>query len=420
MLETKAHNQHRILSAWIIVCGLLYIFAYQFQLPFKADTFLYGMVVGLIPLTLFGGYLIFSKQVWLFLLMAASALIGMTYTTMPEEGRREAILFTFFAGTFILSLTNTSFVKTFTKWIYIISIIVVLSSILHFLVPNWFNSLMRPLLRRDAYDQLMWSFTVDDAFAGVAAYTPNTTFSAAIVFGYSFLNLIRKNDDPLVKSKGGNIVLLVLSLFSIILCSKRGVFVATLVAMVVLLFYLYRKRNFLLKFLGVALLFGVALFVLYQTNEFVEAFLNRFITDDFLTGRDSIYRSLMMDFAEGNIWIGKGTGATYSIAAKGAHNIYIQILYDHGVLFSLPYYLFLLYNYYVAFKNKCPLSIFVQTIFLVYGLSGNPLYSNMFMIIYIYYVLYATRMADISADAAEPPKTESRGKTLTPWKERGV
>lgn len=420
MIETKRQNKHRILSMWIIVCGLLYIFAYQFRLPFKADTFLYGMVVGLVAMTIFMGKIIVSKQVILFILVAISSFIGLSYTTMPSEGLREAILFAFFSVMFCLSLTNSDFVRSFTKWIYIVSIIVVLSSILHFLAPLWFNAIMSQVMREDAYEQLMWSFTVDTTFAGLAAYTSNATFAAAIVFGNSFLNITNKSETPLIKSKLLNIVLLVLSMFSIIICSKRGIFVATIVALIVLMFYLYRGRNFFLKFMGVAVLSSIVLIILYNTNEFVSTFLNRFVGDDVMTGRDTIYETLMADFGESNFLIGRGTAATYELAEEGAHNIYIQILYDHGILLSLPYYILLLYNYYLAFKNKCPLSIFVQTMFLVYGLSGNPLYSNMFMMIYIYHVLYATKMPDLVRSANEHQMIEPSENKAVRLRERKV
>ena len=412
MIETKILNRHRILSMWIIVCGLLYIFAYQFKLPFKADMFLYGMVVGLLAMTLFVGKLIVSKQVVLFLLVAVSSFVGLAYTTMPSKGLRETILFAFFAFMFWMSLKNSEFIRSFTKWIYIVSVIVVLSSILHFLTPIWFNDLMSQVMRKDAYEQLMWSFTVDTTFAGLAAYTPNTTFSAAIVFGNSFLNVTYKKETPIIKSKFLNLVLLALSAFSIIICSKRGIFVATIVALIVLMFYLYRGRNFFLKFLAIAVLSSVVLIILYNTNEFVSAFLNRFVGDDIMSGRDTIYEMLMSDFRESNFLIGRGTAATYKLAEEGAHNIYIQILYDHGLIFSIPYYILLIYNYYLAFKNKCPLSIFVQTMFLVYGLSGNPLYSNMFMMIYIYHVLYATKMPELVTNGIEYHRTKLTRNTV--------
>lgn len=395
MVETKTKNTHRILSMWIILCGLLYIFAYQFILPIKADTFLYGMVGSLVAMTVSDGRIMLSKHFSLFMLVVVSSFIGVLYTPMRSEGMREAILFTFYAGLFLLSFTNYSLIKSFTKWIYYISIVIVLSSILHFIAPIWFNSLMSQVLRANAYYQLLWSYAIDNAFAGLAAYTPNTSFAAAIVFGNSFLNITNKIEQPIIRKKFTNYLLMALSLFTIIICSKRGVFVATIVGMIILMFYLYRGKNFLIKFLGVAIFFTVVLLVLYQTNAFVSAFLNRFVSDNFLTGRDVIYKSLMNDFGESNFLIGRGTAATYMIAESGAHNIYIQILYDHGVIFSIPYYCFLAYNYYLSFKNKCPISLFVQTMFLVYGLSGNPLYSNMFMMIYIYHVLYAAKIPEL-------------------------
>lgn len=417
MIEKKNQNKHRMLSIWIIVCGLLYIFAYQFKLPFKADTFLYGMVVGLVAMTYFMEKIILSNQLVLFILVVISSFIGLSYTTMPSEGMREAILFTFFSVVFWLSLTNSDFIRLFIKWIYIVSIIVVLSSILHFLAPLWFNAIMSQVMREDAYEQLMWSFTIDTTFAGLAAYTSNATFAAAIVFGNSFLNMTNKKETPIIKSKSLNIVLLVLSMFSIIICSKRGIFVATIVALIVLMFYLYRGRDFLLKFLGIAVLFFVVLIILYNTNEFVSTFLNRFAGDDIMTGRDTIYKTLMADFGESNFLIGRGTAATYELAEEGAHNIYIQILFDHGIIFSVPYYILLIYNFYLAFKNKCPLSIFVQTMFLVYGLSGNPLYSNMFMIIYVYHVLYATKMPEIVKNTNKQQRKELNGNIAVELKE---
>lgn len=279
MAETKNENRHRLLSLWIIACGLLYIFAYQLKLPFRADTFLYGMLIGVIGMTFLNGKIMVTRQAILFVLIDISAFIGLLYTKSASAGLREAVLFTFFSGLFILSLPNPSLIEKFTKWIYLASIVLVLSSTIHFLFPTWFNAWMSRVLREDAYEQLMWSFTVDKTFAGISAYTSNATFSAALVFGNSFLNMVDKSRPPIIKSKLLNILLLVLSLFSIIICSKRGIFIATIAAMIVLLFYLYRRRNFILKFLAVAVVFVIALAILYQTNEFVYAFLNRFISD---------------------------------------------------------------------------------------------------------------------------------------------
>ena len=404
--ENQIQNKHRILSACIIVCGLIYIFAYQFKLPFAASTLLYGVVAGLVLIALIDGRVEISVPGILFVAVAISAFIGLIYTTMPTEGKRETILFTMFAGIAVLSMANPALIRSFVKWVYLISIVIVLSSILQFIAPNWFNPQMGKIMRSDAYYRFRWSYFIDDAYAGLSAYTPNTTFSAAIVVGYSFLNLTNYEKTPIIKNKILNMVLLCLSMFCIMICSKRGIFVATLAAWVVLILYLYRGRNLFFKFVGFAVLVAGILVVLYHVNDSVAAFLDRFTGEDVLTGRDEIYESLLKDLGEGNLFLGRGTGATYLLAESGAHNIYLQILYDHGV-FSVPYFILLIYNYYLAFKNKCPISIFVQTMFLVYGLSGNPLYSNMFMLIYIYCVLYAAVMQKLRHENPENPEAQS-------------
>lgn len=390
MAETKAKNKHFLLSIGICICGLIYIFAYQFKLPVKADLFLYGMLAGLFAMTFFDGKFTLSTQSILFILLDMSAIIGLLYTTRLSDGIREAKLFIFFAGAFIFSSINTEFVKLFAKWIYLISIVMILSVLVQFIDPAWFNAVMRGVMQPAAHDQLLWSYGVDNAYAGLAAYTPYTTFSATIVFGHAFLAVTGKGDKPIIKNKVINIALMVLSVFAIIMCSKRGLFVATFAAMFILMLHLYRGQGVVFKLLGVAAVLAVIMFILYKTNDFVSTFIDRFLyADDFSNGRDSIYKTLLEDFFEGNIFIGRGTAATYKLATTGAHNIYIQMLYDHGIIFAVPYYLFLGYNYYSAFKNNSPLSIFVQTVFLVYGMSGNPFYSNAFMLMYIYHVLYA-------------------------------
>ena len=409
MRKVKIKNDHRILSAWIIICGLLYIFAYQFTLPFQPVVFLYGMVFGLIVMTLFTDRIILSNHMAIFGLVVVSSFIGLIYTTMEAEGLREAILFTFFLGMFALSLINPAFIRIFTKWIYICSIVFVISTVIHFLSPDLFNSWMKQVLRPDVYEDLMWSYDVDHTYAGLAGLTPNTTFSAAIVFGYSFLHLINKEEMPIIKNRMQNIILLVLSVFAIVICSKRGIFLAVIIALLVVLFYIYKGKHFFARFMGMALVATIIMIILYFTSDFVSAFFNRFTGDDITTGRDDIYRNVWNDFVKSNILIGRGTGATYKVANAGAHNIYLQILYDHGAILSIPYYIFLIYNYVLAFKNKCPLSIFVKTMFLVYGLVGNPLYSNMFMMIYLYYVMYAARMPAFIKANGETQRMETGG-----------
>lgn len=397
-MDLKRNKQTPILTIGIIICSLIYAFFCYFDYPFESDLFLYAAASLLVIMTLYIGKINFNLHTFVFLALMISCGLGSFYTTMPEEGTREAIWFLLFFLIVLLAYENTYLIKSFVKWTYFFAIFVSVTVIVQSIMPDVFHNLMKRFLMPQAYDQLILSYEMDEAYAGICAYTPNAAFFTAIVFGQSFMNIIKK-ESAIIPLKVVNILLMILSLYVVILTSKRGIFVAILGALFILFFYVYRKRKFALRILGLAVVFLFIFNYLYESNVIVASFLDRFLkTDDLTTGRDVIYRNVYNYFTSGDIYFGRGTGATYRIANTGAHNIYLQILCDHGVIFSIPYYIFLIYNYYLAFKNKCPISIFVQSMFLIYGMSGNPLYTQMFMIIYIYYILYALRGEDMYED----------------------
>ena len=78
-----------------------------------------------------------------------------------------------------------------------------------------------------------------------------------------------------------------------------------------------------------------------------------------------------------------GTGSAYRIYDTGLHNIYLQLFYDHGIVGAGIYVVFFLYNLRLAIKRKEPMQIYIQMLMLVYGMSGNPIYSNSFFIVYV-------------------------------------
>lgn len=93
-----------------------------------------------------------------------------------------------------------------------------------------------------------------------------------------------------------------------------------------------------------------------------------------------------------------GTGSAYDIYETGLHNIYLQILYDHGLLGLIVYLAFFAYNLFMAIKRRDSMSIFVQCLILTYGVSGNPIYSNSF---FFAYIIFSTAVANTTCDDAE-------------------
>lgn len=392
-------KQTVVFSRIIAAANLFYIFGHPFDLPFEPVVFLYFAAFALIVMAVLKRKVIMTFHTVTGAVLLLASMIGLLYTPMLQDGIREFIFFVLYFATMLFANNEPYLIRLITRGVYFISVVVMFTVLLQALIPEFFLLFAQRILRADMYRYLLRSYLVDSAYAGIAAHTLNAAFFTAFVFGHSYLNLVRKDDDPLIRSKWINIFLLVVSLYVIILSSKRGIFLAVGAAFLFLVCYLNRRRDFLVKLAAVLLGIFVFLFALYFLNDNAAAFIDRFIKNDNLfTGRIEIYTELWESFLQGNILIGRGTGAAYALAGSGAHNIYLQILYEHGLLLSIPYLAFLLYNFYTAFQKKCPMAIYVNTMFLVYGVSGNPLYSQMFMILYIFYLLYALRWETFHED----------------------
>ena len=391
MIDIHSEKQNRSITNFLtITFGLLYIFLFQMNYPFAADYFLYGISAVLFFSSLTKKRIVFNIQVVLFGMVVLFSFAGLFYTTMPAAGQREAILFLLFFVIFFLVGSDAQLITSFIRWAYFIAIITTITTIVQSVIPEQFNSFILPFFRKDCAEEFLSSYKIDKAFAGISAYTMNAAFFSALVFGQSYLNISKTNETPIIKNRVINIILIIISVYAIILSSKRGIFVAIVGATIILMAAIYRNRNFILRMIGILALVALLLYILYQSNEFIAAFMDRFTkSEDITTGRGDIYHFVWQYFLDGSILFGRGTGAVYSVASYGAHDIYLQLLCDHGIIFSIPFYLFLIYNYCYAFKNKSFMSLYFQSIFLIYGISGNPLYSNMFMIMYVFYILYA-------------------------------
>ena len=134
---------------------------------------------------------------------------------------------------------------------------------------------------------------------------------------------------------------------------------------------------------AIIVLSAVAIKILSDHNQEVSLFLQRFTSNegDMTTGRSKIWQHAIENLS--NSLFGMGTGAAYAIYSTGLHNIYLQLYYDHGLIGAMIYIVFFVYNLRCAIERKEPIAISVQLLMLVYGISGNPIYSNSFFIVYI-------------------------------------
>lgn len=362
---------------------VLYVFFYQLAYPFSSTVFLY------ISFALFAVWLIVGSKVYLsvqMLLMGLVTLVsvlGTFYTNNSEKGNREAILTAVTLLFLVVLAQDGILLYRLKKLIYFFSVIVLIGVMLQFLIGDTMNTVLRSLLRADSYEHLMWSYTVDKAYAGFSAYTVDAAYFCATLFGFVFFEKILQKSVT-GRKKIVYYAVMILSIFCIFLTSKRGIAVALLIALIVT--YLAWEKVSAKTIIGIIILIslcGAILYVLYDQNAIVHAFFQRFdLADgDLTTGRGDIWKEAL-DGLQNDIF-GMGTGSAYRIYDTGLHNIYLQLFYDHGIVGAGIYIVFFLYNLRLAIKRKEPMQIYIQMLMLVYGMSGNPIYSNSFFIVYV-------------------------------------
>lgn len=212
------------------------------------------------------------------------------------------------------------------------------------------------------------------------------SISSAFFFAYSFKT----------QRKWIPVVLYAVSIGAIMLSGKRSILIANALVVITCLLTMRRDKmnvKTVVRVLMIAVvLIGVIEYINYKTNVFKLLIDKSATTATLLNGREDIYSSLLSSM--NGYWIfGHGLGSTYTVYSQGAHNIYIQLLYELGIVGVCLFVLFFIHKLKKAYvlmrqdadDNRCIVSIscfYLQLLFLIYGLSGNPLFYNSSLLIY--------------------------------------
>lgn len=380
--EITRENPNALVAYPAIIALMLYVFCYQFAYPFSSTLFLYVAFAGTVAWMVFCRKIYFSNQMLIMAFVSFVSVLGAFYTKVPEKGSREAILTVVVWILLIAFAQNAVLLGKLKKIICICSFVVFLGVIIQYLFPDVVNNVLKVILRSDCYEQLMWSYEVDGAYAGFSAYTPDAAYFCATLFGFAIFGWLQ-NKDLSLENKAIRLIIIVLSVYAVILTSKRGVAVALVVSFI-FTYTVWRKFSIkaIASVIGIVLAGTILIGIFSEQNEMIKLFLQRFdSTDgDITTGRSEIWRHALENLS--NSFWGMGTGAAYEIYDTGLHNIYLQLYYDHGLIGVMIYLLFFVNNLVHAVKRKEPMAIYIQLLMLVYGMSGNPIYSNSFFVVY--------------------------------------
>lgn len=275
-------------------------------------------------------------------------------------------------------------VKTFKY----LSLFFAYSTIILLCFPNLYANINRFMFTEQTASVAIQLYEFD-GFSGIAGQTGNNAFLIMIGGNIVLYEVILKKG----KRKTIDIINMFIIIISILFTSKR-IFLAIILLDIMIILYLYLKKNKLtkkqMKLIGIVIIIGVC-FGYYAINNF--KVFSRF-TGNLLNGREEL-AGLAINVIANNPLVGVGiyNFMPYTNAESNAHNVFFQLICELGIPLG-TLVIFLFYKYlYNSFKNiKCDkeinsLKIFEllgQVVFLTYFFTGNSFYdANM---LYFYFV----------------------------------
>ena len=381
-----------------------YIYCAHLRFSFEATDFLYIAFIMASAVIIIKRYLITNKALIIYFLIVMYTGIGYCYSNNPEDGLRQTLFLGIYTVFYWLAMQCSTFLNVMKKLIYAFSLIGMISVFVQFVKPELVNIFLITVLRPWAYENIMWSYNVDGTYTGLTASVSMASFSMAIIFFVAVQKIlcVNKTNSTLEKKQSTilnyiNYLVAFLALFGIILTSKRGIFIATIIAFLLSIvldkdikIQEIEKRHIIAIGIGIALAI-IGIIYLVETNDYVIAFISRFTGNNITTGRNVFYENAIKIFSQGSVGtllIGYGTGSAYLINKTGLHNVYLQILFDHGLIGLALYGSFFIINIRNAIKKRYFFSMCLQIVFLIYCITGNPLYDYYFFIPYLLFVCY--------------------------------
>lgn len=195
------------------------------------------------------------------------------------------------------------------------------------------------------------------------------------------------------------IVFALIGAYGVLLTVKRGLLIGAGIAAFVS-FIVYKKANKapIWRICLAAILAIFIIWIIFSNMEVTQVMIARFVDNDNpLTYRDVIYGNIFEKFWSSPLF-GTGTASAFSLLGIGGHNIYLTVLMENGILGFIVFISVLGYSFFSTvqlilkfgvyeYHQRIPFllfSLYIQVFFLVYGMSGNPLYDNYILYFYLF------------------------------------
>lgn len=289
------------------------------------------------------------------------------------------------------------------KSIWGFSLFFAIVSIMFGLMPSYYSNNIIPLFSEYNQSNLLHL----QASGILCGLTNSNSFNAIImVNGLCVASTYLITSNKITRYKWCDRLIWLVFFIVLLMTGKRGPLIFCL-AGIFIAFYIFNSNkpaNRLIKVSGIIVLFLIAWALGSSMFPHLFPSIVRIVdTDSVDIVRLALYNQAFNAFRN-NPLLGIGWDAfRYQYVTFGnalnVHNIYIQLLCECGVIGTIPFLLFFSYNIVSAIRklrkasnsgicttqaqNYLTFSVLYQAFFLLYGLTGNPLYDAPTLLVYI-------------------------------------
>lgn len=346
--------------------------------------------------------MIIDENVGLLLIFTIISIFGLSFAkTGTFDGLQYVMMLIIYIINYILLVSTRDWIKPFFYGFMIILVFFTFGTILQIVNPELVLSLNRMHLS-DVLYQIAFGFYYTNLLTGFTYQTGVNGFIISI-----FMSIIIST-TYLTEKKKTKILLWIIAiclLYLLLLTGKRGFLIYMLAITMFILFKM--SKNKIATIVPVLVLAMLAWYMLNNTQTGINILVRTFDQSDISTGRFDMFSIMWEDFLE-SPFLGKGTYSTASkVNAVNGHNIYLQILRENGLVAFIVFLSIIIINIVrtnnilrkvirnTEKRHYILVSMSLQFIFILWGITGNTLYDPHVLIFY-FIAIAITRTIEIN------------------------
>lgn len=297
--------------------------------------------------------------------------------------------------------------------IIFIGIFYALSVYLQFIAPGIYKSILRVLVDEGVYQQALDGPIIYGDYPGFAFESNRAGLCIAPAVAITFARLLLRDKTHVGNELITNIVIFVITYGSLVLIGRRAFILFFPTALLLIALYvLFHKKSKWAKFIGIYVILGVVLCSFFIFDEILLILSNNSGSGIDLSKRE-IYWGLAFEMFHKNPLFGTGM-RTYDIfyenmahrnlAFAGAHNSYIQLLGEIGIVGVILFFgmvlvflkrsikglLICLKNKNTIYAQRIVVSLIMQILFILLAISESAFIAPYSSILYFLMVNMAT------------------------------